>query len=104
MGGYLLQVIQPDSQREAFSNPLPGNGLPRAGRAEDTAGGQEADRDRTRADHRDGQFSLEAVNCLGVCAIGPVVVVDGKTHGRDDGGQSPADDRKDEPKENGGRA
>src|SRR5512136_1869827 len=30
---------------------------------------------------RDGQLSLEAVNCLGVCAIGPVMVVDGKIHG-----------------------
>jgi NADH-quinone oxidoreductase subunit E len=26
----------------------------------------------------DGEFSLETVNCLGCCAIGPVVVVDGK--------------------------
>ena len=31
---------------------------------------------------RDGQFSLETVNCLGCCAIGPVVVVDGKYHGQ----------------------
>jgi NADH:ubiquinone oxidoreductase subunit E len=30
----------------------------------------------------DGQFSLETVNCLGCCAIGPVVVVDGKYHGQ----------------------
>jgi NADH-quinone oxidoreductase subunit E len=29
----------------------------------------------------DGQFSLETVNCLGCCAIGPVVVVDGKYRG-----------------------
>ena len=28
------------------------------------------------------QFSLETVNCLGCCAIGPVVVVDGKYHGQ----------------------
>jgi len=35
-----LQVIQPDSQREAFSNPLPGNGLPRAGRPKILRGGQ----------------------------------------------------------------
>lgn len=26
----------------------------------------------------DGQFTLETVNCLGCCAIGPVVTVDGK--------------------------
>ncbi len=30
----------------------------------------------------DGQFSLETVNCLGCCAIGPVVVADGKYHGQ----------------------
>lgn len=28
----------------------------------------------------DNQFSLETVNCLGCCAIGPVVVVDGNYH------------------------
>lgn len=28
------------------------------------------------------KFSLETVNCLGCCALGPVMVVDGKTHGR----------------------
>ena len=28
----------------------------------------------------DGKFTLETVNCLGCCAIGPVVVVDGKYH------------------------
>jgi NADH-quinone oxidoreductase subunit E len=26
-------------------------------------------------------FSLETVNCLGCCALGPVVEIDGKTHG-----------------------
>lgn len=30
---------------------------------------------------RDGQFTLETVACLGCCAIGPVVVVDGVYHG-----------------------
>jgi NADH:ubiquinone oxidoreductase subunit E len=29
---------------------------------------------------KDGQFSLETVACLGCCAIGPVVVVDGEYH------------------------
>ncbi len=29
----------------------------------------------------DRMFSLEAVNCLGVCAIGPVMVLDGEFHG-----------------------
>lgn len=28
----------------------------------------------------DGQFTLETVACLGCCAIGPVVVVDGEYH------------------------
>jgi NADH:ubiquinone oxidoreductase subunit E len=30
----------------------------------------------------DMQFSLEAVNCLGACALGPIVVVDGEYHGQ----------------------
>ncbi len=29
---------------------------------------------------KDGQYSLETVACLGCCAIGPVVVVDGNYH------------------------
>jgi NADH-quinone oxidoreductase subunit E len=28
------------------------------------------------------KFSLETVNCLGCCALGPVMDVDGKVHGR----------------------
>jgi len=30
----------------------------------------------------DLKFSLETVNCLGCCALGPVMEIDGKTHGR----------------------
>lgn len=30
----------------------------------------------------DLKFSLEAVNCLGCCALGPVMVVDGEYHGK----------------------
>jgi NADH-quinone oxidoreductase subunit E len=30
----------------------------------------------------DGQFTLESVNCLGCCAIGPVVAVNGHYHAR----------------------
>jgi len=30
----------------------------------------------------DRQFTLETVNCLGCCALGPVMVVDGKYHGK----------------------
>ena len=29
----------------------------------------------------DGEFSLELVNCLGACALAPVMVVDGKYYG-----------------------
>jgi NADH-quinone oxidoreductase subunit E len=28
------------------------------------------------------KFSLETVNCLGCCALGPVVDIDGRTHGK----------------------
>ncbi len=28
----------------------------------------------------DGEFTVETVNCLGACALGPVVVLDGKYH------------------------
>ncbi|MBT9163102.1 MAG: NADP-reducing hydrogenase subunit HndA [Chloroflexi bacterium] len=30
----------------------------------------------------DLKFSLETVNCVGCCALGPVMVVDGKYHGK----------------------
>jgi NADH-quinone oxidoreductase subunit E len=30
----------------------------------------------------DQRFSLEKVNCLGCCALGPVIVVDGEAHGK----------------------
>jgi NADH-quinone oxidoreductase subunit E len=33
------------------------------------------------------KFSLETVNCLGCCALGPVVEIDGKPHGK----MAPAD-------------
>jgi NADH-quinone oxidoreductase subunit E len=33
----------------------------------------------TDLEHR---FSLETVNCLGCCALGPVVEIDGKAHGK----------------------
>jgi NADH-quinone oxidoreductase subunit E len=32
----------------------------------------------------DGKFTLNRVNCLGCCAIGPVIVVDDDYHGRVD--------------------
>ncbi len=31
---------------------------------------------------QDMKFSVETVNCLGCCALGPVMVVDGKYHGK----------------------
>jgi NADH-quinone oxidoreductase subunit E len=30
----------------------------------------------------DGKFTLETVNCLGCCALGPVIEVDGTYHGK----------------------
>ena len=30
----------------------------------------------------DMRFTLETVNCLGACAVGPIMVVDGKYHGQ----------------------
>lgn len=29
---------------------------------------------------RDGEFTVETVNCLGACALGPIVVLDGEYH------------------------
>jgi NADH-quinone oxidoreductase subunit E len=29
----------------------------------------------------DGEITLETVNCVGACALGPIMVVDGKAHG-----------------------
>jgi len=34
------------------------------------------------------KFSLETVNCLGCCALGPVMEIDGKTHGKMAPGQA----------------
>lgn len=31
---------------------------------------------------KDKKFTLETVNCLGACALGPIMVLDGKYHGR----------------------
>ena len=31
---------------------------------------------------KDGKYSIEKVNCLGVCAIGPVAVINGKYYGK----------------------
>ena len=30
----------------------------------------------------DLEFTLETVNCVGACALGPVIVVDGEYHGQ----------------------
>ncbi len=37
---------------------------------------------RTGETTPDGKFTLETVNCLGCCALGPVVEIDGQYHGR----------------------
>lgn len=31
---------------------------------------------------KDNQFTLESVNCLGACALAPIVVIDGNYHGQ----------------------
>lgn len=31
---------------------------------------------------QDREFTLESVNCLGACALAPIVVIDGKYHGQ----------------------
>lgn len=31
---------------------------------------------------KDNQFTLESVNCLGACALAPIVVIDGEYHGQ----------------------
>ena len=31
---------------------------------------------------KNGQFTVETVNCLGACALAPLVVVDGNNHGK----------------------
>ena len=31
---------------------------------------------------QDREFTLETVNCLGACALGPIMVLDGKYHGQ----------------------
>jgi NADH-quinone oxidoreductase subunit E len=36
----------------------------------------------------DLKFSLQTVNCLGCCALGPVMEIDGKTHGKMAPGES----------------
>ena len=36
----------------------------------------------------DLKFSLETVNCLGCCALGPVMEIDGKAHGKMSPGQT----------------
>lgn len=52
-------------------------GAPRIlGTVEDLAGIKSGETDL------DLNFSLETVNCLGCCALGPVMVIDGTTHGR----------------------
>jgi NADH-quinone oxidoreductase subunit E len=33
---------------------------------------------------KDNKFTLETVNCLGACALGPLIVVDGEYHGKMD--------------------
>ncbi|MDY0005163.1 MAG: NAD(P)H-dependent oxidoreductase subunit E [Polyangia bacterium] len=36
---------------------------------------------------KDRQFTLETVNCVGACALGPLVIVDGEYHGNQSSAQ-----------------
>jgi NADH-quinone oxidoreductase subunit E len=38
---------------------------------------------------KDGLFTIETVNCLGACALGPIVAVDGEFHGSMTAGRVP---------------
>lgn len=53
---------------------------------------------------RDRQFSLQVVNCLGVCAIGPVMLVDGKFYGEMNASKAKRVIERLNKRENGGRA
>jgi len=37
---------------------------------------------RAGATTDDGRFTLETVNCLGACALGPLIAIDGKYYGK----------------------
>ncbi len=52
----------------------------------------------------DGQFSLHVVNCLGVCAIGPAMVVDGRIYGEMNAAKAARLMQRLGRKNNGGRA
>lgn len=53
---------------------------------------------------QDRQFSLHVVNCLGVCAIGPAMVVDGKIYGEMNAAKAARLMQRLGKKNNGGRA
>jgi len=36
----------------------------------------------------DGKFTVETVNCLGACALGPLIVIDDEYYGNMDGGKA----------------
>ena len=78
---HFLQGVQPGAEREAYHHGLHGHRLPRrkAPRIVDEISrclGVKAGETT-----QDRLFTLETVNCLGTCALGPVVVVDGKYYG-----------------------
>jgi len=52
----------------------------------------------------DKKFSLQVVNCLGVCAIGPVMVIDGKIYGEMNAARAKRIMEKMDKDEHGGRA
>jgi len=86
----LVQVVQVASFYKAFSLEPRGKHLVRVclGTACHVRGGERILDQLKRilevesgGTTRDNLFSLEAVNCLGCCASGPVMVIDGKYYG-----------------------
>jgi formate dehydrogenase subunit gamma len=68
-GGVLLQLCQAEACQARGASEL-------AREAEKIAGCA------MHATHPDGSISLEPVYCLGLCAMGPAVMVNGRPHGR----------------------
>ena len=74
--GHLLQVLLPRAARQAHLHGVHGDGLPRPRRA--AAGGHSDGRSISQPRQTsDDSSTLETVNCVGACALAPLVIVDG---------------------------
>ena len=79
--GDVLPRLQPHAAGQTHLSGVHGNGLPCPRRAEDPGGIRAPARRQIRGHDKGRLFTLETVACLGCCAIGPVVVVDGEYYG-----------------------